>query len=147
MANKIDTVMDAIKTKLDELVSVDGTGVLKAVQRRVISPLTESNVPILGLVVSRMRRRGGPAGGAPWEAQALVMLCARGKSTKADESITNLVAEVDAKIEALIDAGTAGGAIDGPEWDYWYQGIGDSLVPVGAIGALRISVEGPLKTS
>lgn len=146
MANKFDTVMDAIELKLKELVSQDGTGVLKAVERRVITPLTEVRAPVLGLVLTRARRRGGPVGAAPWEADVLLMLCTRSKNTKADESITDLVAEADAKIEALVDAGTAGGGIDGPSWDFWYHGIGDALVPVGAMGTLRISVEGPLKT-
>jgi hypothetical protein len=146
MANKVDTLMDAVETKLAELVSADGTGVLKAVERRVINALTEPRVPILGLVPSDATRRGGQGATAAWEVAVLVMLCTRAKDVACDESITEIMAEIMGKLDALNASDSPGGSIDMPGWHFWYR-IGDSEVPVGAWGTLRLGVTGTLKTA
>lgn len=141
MANKIDTVIDAVETKLNELVEADGSGVLAAVERGVINPLKGQQLPVCGVAPSRFRREG-----AIWVCEMLIMLAARTGTGDADTAITDVLIEVDAAIEALVDAGTAGGVIDDPVWDSWYQPRGDSLAVVGAIATLRFKVESPLKT-
>lgn len=142
MANRIDNCVDAIQTKLTtDLVKADGTGVLKAVKRAVISPFTEPNPPVLGLVVSRLSRES-----TTWTAQVLLMLAANAGGMTCDERVTDLIARTDDKIVELIDAGSAGGCIDRPVWDAWY-GLaqrGQPLQHVGALGTLRIRVEDPL---
>ena len=141
MANKIDTLIDAVETKLNELVAADGTGVLKAVKRGVINPLKQQQVPVCGVAPSRFRREGDI-----WVCEILLMLAVRAGTGDADAAITDVLIEVDAKIEALVDAGTAGGFIDDPFWDSWYQPRGDSMACVGAMATLRFKVEAPLKT-
>ncbi len=140
MANRIDTVMDAIETKLKTLVAADGTGVFKAVERAVINPLTANNPPVISLVISRLYREG-----ATWTADVLVMIMADKTSATPDQRVTELVANADGAISALIDAATAGGVIDRPVWDFWYAaGSSNPQSLVGAIGGLTIRVEDPL---
>jgi len=142
MANRIDNCVDAIEAKLKSgLVKADGTGVLKAVKRGVISPFTETNPPVLGLAVSRLSRDS-----TTWTAEVLLMLAANAGSLTCDERVTDLIARTDDKIVELIAAGSAGGSIDRPIWDAWY-GLaqrGQPLQHVGALGTLRIRVEDPL---
>ena len=143
MANKIDNVIDNLETQLKTLVSADGTGVLKSVERRIPNPFAERNPPVLGLVISRVYREIGKI----WIAEGGLFLVANKGQTTADETITELVAEIDAQIEALMNSGSAGGSIDNPIFDFWYAPNADNgpLMHVGATGSLRIRVEGPLK--
>ncbi len=143
MSNKIDTVVGNIVTKLEELVEADGTGVFKAVQRAVINALTEINPPIFALAVDRLQCDQGT-----WTAHVLLQIAANRGGSAADTTVTDLIAEADAKIRELAAAGTAGGGIDQIIWDPWYTPGRSSgyLDHVGAIGALRIRVDNPLKT-
>ena len=142
MANKLDSLLDAIETKLGDLV---GTGVLKAVCRRIITPLTEVRLPICALLPSAAFRQGGEAATGDWEATALLMVCTRAKDTKADQSISDIMAEISAKLDALNDSDSPGGSIDMPRWDFWYA-LGTANVPVGAMASLRLQFTGALKT-
>ena len=146
MANKIDTAMDALETKLKELVEADGTGVLKAVERRIINPLTETNLPICGLLPAEAFRHGGQAATADWEVPVLVMVCTRAKGVQADQTITEIIAEIQAKVDALNASDAPGGVFDLPRWDFWYN-LRLTDVPVGAWGSLRIKFTGTLKTA
>ncbi|HUX00232.1 MAG TPA: hypothetical protein VMY35_04565 [Phycisphaerae bacterium] len=146
MANKIDTAIDAIETELKKLVEADGTGVLKAVVRRIINPLKETNLPICGLVPSEVVRHGGLGATADWQIPVLLMVCTRSKDVEGDATITEIIAEIQAKLDALIASAAPGVAFDLPRWDIWYRpGLTD--VPVGAWGSLRISITGTLKTA
>ncbi|HUT58050.1 MAG TPA: hypothetical protein VNA25_09405 [Phycisphaerae bacterium] len=144
MSNKIDTVMDNIVTQLGELVEADGTGVFKAVQRAVINALTAVNLPIFACAVDRLQCDQGT-----WTAHALLQIAANKGGSAADSTVTDLIAEADAQIRALAGSGAAGGGIDQIIWDPWYRPGNNPahLDHVGAIGSLRIRVEGTLKTS
>lgn len=142
MSNKIDTVMDAVETKLNELVESDGSGILKVVKRGVINPLKAQQTPVVGVAPSRFRRETDI-----WICEMLLMLACRTGGGDADAAITDVLIEVDAKIEALVDAGTAGGVIDSPVWDSWYTPRRDQMALVGAIASLRFRLEAPLKTA
>ncbi len=141
MANKIDITLDAIETKLNTLVPAT----VKVVTRRIINPFTEHSVPVIGLAISRLHRERGNS----WIADVLIMIAANKGGVEADQTVTELVAEVDDKIDELVTAGTAGGMIDTPMWDFWYDAASmeTPLQHVGAIGGLRIRVESSLKTS
>ena len=142
MANKIDNVVDAIEAKLKAgLVKADGTGVLKAVKRGVVSPFTERNPPVAALAVSRLSRES-----STWTAEVLLMLVANAGGVSCDERVTDLIARIDDKIVELINAGSSGGCIDRPVWDFWYALAqrDQPLQHVGAMGTLRIRVEDPL---
>jgi len=143
MANKISNVIGAIERGLAGLV-VDGR--LKAVQRRIINPLTEAQLPVLGLMPSTLRRDGGPRGSRTWVCQLLLMLAVRRGAGELDERIIDAVAAVDAAVDAVADAGTSGGVIQAPTWDLWAHPVEGALQPVGAMGTLEIRVEGPLAT-
>lgn len=138
MANKLTTVIDAIQAQLETLSS------LKAVQRGLINPVTEKNLPVVALAAHRLRRRDGV-----WECDLLIQaMPTRDSTIDPDEATADLVAELQDKIEALIDAGTAGGYIAEPVWDCWYTpGSGKfPLRPVGAVGMTTIAIDGALKT-
>lgn len=144
MANKIDTVMDNIETKLNELVQADGSGVFKALQRAVINALTTVNPPIFAVAVDHLQCDQGT-----WTAYVLLQIAANRGGSAADSTVTDLIAEADAQIRALAGSGAAGGGIDQIIWDPWYRPGNNPahLDHVGAIGSLRIRVEGTLKTS
>ncbi len=141
MANKIDNVISAIATKLNEL--VDGT--LKVVKRRVIIPATVGPaLPELGIALSTFRRERNT-----WICDLELFLVVQKGGGEPDEAITEVVAKVDDKIVVLIDAHTAGGVIDRPIWDAWLDPSDpDSpLSIIGAVGRVRIRVEDPILVS
>ena len=141
MSNKVDTAMTALTTALNALVT---SGVLKSVRRGVINPLTETTItsPVLALACSRMRRESGSF----WVLDVLIQIAAAQKATLADGAIAELVAAVDGAIETLSAGTSIGAVLDQPTWDFWYVQAGAGLVPVGALGALRMQLESPLKT-
>ena len=143
MANKIDNVMDNIAAALaTALVEADGSGVLKSITRGVIAPATVRNPPEMGLAISRLSRES-----TTWEVDGLMTLVANKGGVAADETITELVAGIDAAFTALIEAGTAGGSLDRPVWDLWASAANPTapLALVGAMGGFRIRVQDPIK--
>jgi hypothetical protein len=142
MANKLDNAIQAVKEALETLVS---NGVLRSVKRGIIEPLTEIEQPVLAFAVSRVQRTGGPVAAREYTCEiALQLVCRRGEGD-VDDPFLDVLGEVDACLDSLSVAGTAGAAIDAPVWDAWYVPQDEALVPVGAIGSLRIRVRGPLK--
>jgi hypothetical protein len=141
MANKIDTVIAALKTQFDTLVT---SGVLKAVSREVLLPFEQSPVPALGLALSRLSGTG-----VTWEAELAIMLVGNRGNSAGDAAVTELIAKVHGQIITLRAAGSAGGFIDLPVWDLWHarEGAGMPLQLVGAVASLRIRVEDPLLTT
>jgi len=141
--NKFTAVVKNIATKVGELVSADGSGVLKAVKRAVIVPANAGQTPTLGIVLGDFTREDGFF----WSGNLMLMLVASKGGKQIDESVVDLCADVTAKIDALVTAGTAGGRVDAIKWQTWYQ-PGENpaaLDNVGAIGQARIVVENPLK--
>jgi len=146
MANRIDNCLDSIEAKLKaDLVKADGTGVLKVVERRIINPLIEVNVPVFSFVPSRGERKGEQGSYQDWDIALLGQLCTRGKNTKCDEAVTELAGEIMASLKAWNDGNAPGGVIDVPVWDFWYQPHQQALVPVGALFAMRLQLDGQLK--
>ncbi len=145
MANRIDNALDAIEAAL---VVLREAGTLKAVRRGLINPQTQHVVPAVGIVPTDARRAGGPSGSYVWNVPVLLMVCTAGQQAKADQSITELMGEIEAAINTLEAAGTAGCTIDLPRWDFWYTpGAAGTLVKVGAWGMLDLRIDGPLKIS
>lgn len=139
--NKIDIAVDNVRTKLLELVSADGSGELKSVERKCIVFGTVNNPPVLGLFIDEFWRETNT-----WFANALIMLQANKGDLTVDKRIITLAGLVDKKITELADSGSAGGVIDRPRWMTWTtmaaQGAG--VRPVGAIGEMRIRVADPV---
>ncbi len=142
MANKIDTVIDAVETALNALVL---SGVLIAVKRGVINPLKQQQVPVCSLAPDSAVRRGGEGDKANWDVLVQVQVCTRAEKSVCDQKITDLVAEVQGKIDALNASDSPGGVFDMPRWNFWYR-TGDTGVPIGAVANLRIQITGTLKT-
>ena len=141
MSNKVDTAMTTLTNALVRLV---GQGYFKSVRRGVINPLTETSItsPVLALACSRMRRESGSF----WVVDVLIQIAAAQKATLADGAIAELVAAVDDAIADLADGSSSCGVLDQPTWDFWYVHASAGVVPVGALGALRMQLESPLKT-
>ena len=142
MSNRIDTAMSAIETALKTLVETNGTGVLKAVERRLINPHLEQNVPVLGLVPLRADRVGG-AGGT-WTVTVQLALCTRGKRDEGGADASEIMAAVQGAINTLAATSKTGWQVDLPGWTFWFANLGDYLVPCGARGTLRITISGDL---
>jgi hypothetical protein len=136
MANKLSTVLGAIKAKLEELVA-DGT--VKKIRRRPIIAPQENNPPVVGLVLDKFKRAG-----RNWDATALVMIVVKAGEGEAEEAAVEMVKLVDGKIDAAAKSGTAGGAIDTPEWQTWAIPAGEDtgLQIAGALGTVRLRVDG-----
>lgn len=135
MANKIDTAISAIQTKLAELVTAT---TVKAVEQAMHDPLTEQRVPVIGLLFMGCSRRGGTA--APlWQADVVVRIVQRTKAGQSGSSITDLIKAVQEKL----DAATVAGAVELGNWMAWYH-FGVANVPVGASCAMKIVFEGNL---
>jgi len=143
MANKIDTNLDAIVTKLEELVEADGTGVLKEVVPRLVNPFTEAKVPICG-IVPRQARRDSRKG--YWDVAIDLRVCTKSKEAEAAQTISEIVAAVQEKLDALTDGSTPGWDLDMPGWFFWFALGPQYLAPVGARTMLRMTIHGDLKT-
>lgn len=150
MANKIDNTVDAIETAIGAIVQEwggtewveDGSKPFTALKRGVINPFKEPNVPAIGITISRLYRER-----ETWIAELLVMLAANKGDVSCDERVTELVAQLDPKIMSVNGAG-AGGIVDQPTWDFWYDARDLDSAPlahVGAIGNVRIRASDPLK--
>jgi len=137
MANALDTAIDEIQTALDGIESP----AIRRVARRPLNAFAESAVPAIGLFALHVERSGG-AGGTHTMYVGLHVL-ARSKDTKADESITEIMAAVEAALDTLTDT-TAKPSVTMPRWDFWYAAHGKALVPCGAQAVLRVQHTGAL---
>ena len=137
--NKIDTAIDAIETDLGALVTA---GTVKAVEQALHNPLTERRVPVIGLYPLRAGRAGGSA--APlWEVSLAVRILARAKGIQASETITELVATVQARLDALSDSASIAASIELGTWQFVYHSAVTNS-PVGAMAILTLRFEGSL---
>jgi len=144
MSNKLDTLFQAIVTKLTTLVSANGTGVLRSVVTRPINPLTETVVPIVGVLMADLNRQGGSPASREWTGGVMIALCTRCQGAVAPATISELVAQVEAVLDALPTDGTAKGSIDQPRFSFWWQKALDAQAPVGAVLEYRLRISGPL---
>ena len=138
MANKIDTVMDAIAGALEALVTAK---TFRAFHRNVVNPQEASQVPCVYLMLNTFRRQGDI-----WDAEALIGIICRSDGSASDSDITELCGEVDNAVTALQDgSGTVGGNIDQPTFDVWYH-MPQNGAKVGAVATIHFTVAAPLKT-
>lgn len=140
MANRIDTALDALAAQFAELVAA---GTLAAVRREWIVPAQAADVPVLGLWPDRFRRQGATAATRLWTVDCLLMLLTRSETQVADQTVTDLIAAVSGKIDEFNAADGPGGVADMPTWEIWMD-VGRPTVPCGAIGGLRLRVDGIL---
>lgn len=139
MANKIDTLIDAVQTKLEELVTA---GTVKAVEQKLHDPMQEQRVPLIGIVPLSAARRGGSA--APqWVVTAAIRVLARCKASAGSGTLTELIAAVQAKLDALSDSGTFGAALELGNWELTYH-FQVSQSPVAAAAMMKLTFEGNL---
>ena len=138
MANKIDTAIDAVQTKLEEL----APATVKAVELKLHNPLTQQRIPVIGLYPLRASRTGGSS--APlWEVALAVKILSRAKATSAKATITELVAAVQAKLDALSDSAALRASIDVGTWQFIYH-MSVTNSPVGAMAIATLTFEGAL---
>ena len=138
MANKLSRALGNIETKLKELVT-DGS--LRAVERRVIRPFQEMQLPVLGIKITQYGRQAGKV----WTADVVLMLATQAGAGADDEPNIDLAGKVDKKIQALADSGSAQCLIDAPTWEPWEAAReGGALAPIGNLGGLKITVDEPL---
>jgi len=140
--NQITRVKNGLVAALNGLVKADGSGVLKSVVHHPIRAGSTIYPPVIGVAVSRVRRET-----TTWFADVALMLAAGKGSDTPEDAVLETLAEVDAVVEAFIDTFAVGGSLDQPTWDLWYDApnTNSPLQLVGAIGAMRIRIEGPLK--
>jgi len=139
MANALDTAMDEIETALKAISSPT----IRRVARRPLNPFAESALPAIGTFPLHVERSGGPA--ATHTMYVALHCLARSRDTTADETITEIMAAVEAALDALTDT-TAKPSVTMPRWDIWYAAHGKDLVPVGAQAVLRVQVTGALSS-
>jgi len=140
MANLIDNAMDVLVAKLvTEL--VDG-GSFKAVARRVVNALAEPAAPVLGLVPSAAVRTRKAGGTVTWEVTLAMAIVARSKDTDSDAAVSELLADLDAALTAYNALAAPKGVADMPRWQFWYAHKHETLAPVGAVGTIRLRVDG-----
>jgi len=140
MANRIDNAVDALEAQLAELVAAK---TLAAVKRELLIAGEQTDLPVLGLFVDEARRRGGSGDGEVWEVECLLMLATRAEGAAADQAVFELVGAVQGKIDEFNAADGPGGVADLPHWQTWIE-PGRPVVPCGAIGTLRLTVDGTI---
>ena len=139
MANKIDTAISAIQTKLAELVTA---GTVKAVEQQLHDPMTENRYPLVGILFDGASRSGGTA--APlWKVDAILRIVHRTKAGAGNASLTDLIAAVQAKLDALSDSTTFGAGIELGRWQAGHH-FQVANVPITASMAMRLTFEGNL---
>jgi len=148
VANRLSTIVAAFETAANTLVPAT----LKAVQRGPINPFTEVDrqAPSLGIYVSRAGWDGGPADDPAQGAVVILELVTQQATGDLDETILDLVAEIENVILAAMAAnsGLGGGAVRSFDVEPWYHvDTTHPLVPVGAVMRCRISFDGKLKTA
>jgi len=139
VANKLSAVMEKIETGLAGIVNPD-SGPVKRLYRRLIVPSKALEMPAVALWFDAIRRSEKRI----WTGDAIVQLVALTGTDDADTAVLDLVARLDAAIQAVADSGSSGGGIDQPSWDLWYMPGADEFVRVGAVGRFRVTVEAPL---
>jgi len=137
----VNTILDSLKPALDALVAAE---TLRQVVERDVLP---NETLVLGVLPSEVYRTGGSAGERSWEMDVFLPLavCGDGKADRF-ETVSEVIAEVDAAIEAWDAGGGNHCSVDRYRWRYWaVAGKNNRLLPVGAVGSLRVSFDGPLK--
>jgi len=145
VANRVSTVVTAIETALNTLVS----GTLTVVYRRSLTPLKETKLPAAGVWVSGVAWDRGPPGGPAQTANLVIDLAVRQGTGEIDETVLNLAAEIESAIitAAAADGGLGGGALTSFRVEPWIHIDRDNaLVPVGAMIFLTVTVDGKLKS-
>ena len=138
----VNTILDSLKTALD---AIAGQG--KPLRQVVDRDVLPSERLVLGILPSEAYRTGGPAGERSWEMDLLLPLavCGDGQADRF-ETVNEVIGEIDAAIEAWDVAGGNYCSVDRYRWRYWVvAGKNSRLLPVGAVGSLRVSFDGPLK--
>jgi hypothetical protein len=139
MANKIDTAIAAMVTKLAELVTA---GTLKAVEQQLHDPMTENRYPLVGILFDGASRSGGSA--APlWKVDCILRILHRTKAGAGSQSLTDLIAAVQAKLDALSDSTSFGAGIELGRWQAGHH-FQVANVPIAASMAMRLTFEGAL---
>lgn len=139
MANKIDTAIDAVKTKLEELVA---TETVKAVELKLHNPVTEKRVPVIGLYLLQAGRSGGDA--APqWKVRLTLKILTRCKAESASETITELIAAATPKLDELSNSSDIQAGIEFGTWQFVYH-MNVTNSPVGATCILTLTFDGAL---
>ena len=75
------------------------------------------------------------------------MLLEKGKQIECDETISEIMKNIQAKIDELTAGSKAGWQIDMPGWNAWYGTTPDYRTPVGAWTRLRMTIHGDLDSS
>lgn len=140
----VNTILDSLKTALETLTGSQDAG--KPLRKVVDRDIGAGDIRTLGILPSVARRRGGPAGERSWEMDVILPMLVHGDG-KADrfETVTEIIGDINAVLEAWDAASGNGGTIDMYEWIYWAVPGDKRLMATGARGSLRISFEGPLK--
>jgi hypothetical protein len=139
MANRINTAIAAMVTKLQELVT---SGTVKAVERQLHDPVSENRYPLVGVLFDGAARSGGSA--APlWKVDVILRIVHRTKGGAGDESLEDLIAAVQAKLDALSDSTTFGAGIELGRWQAGHH-FQVANVPITASMAMRLTFEGAL---
>ena len=142
MSNKIDNAMDVLAAKLTlDLVT---NGSFKALERRLINPFTQATFPVVGVIPLGTRRTTKNAATEVWETPLSVRICCRAKDDEGDAAITERLAEFMAAVDAYNALAAPRGVVDKPDFHFWYIADQETLVPVGAIGTLRLKTDGVL---
>ena len=142
MSNKIDNALDVLVAKLTADLVTGGN--FKAVERKLINAFTQPTVPVLGLLPMSSRRTHKTAATEVWVTTLSARICCRSKAAKADEAITERLAEFVAALNAYNALGTPKGVVDLPQINYWYLSDAETWMPVGAICTLRLRTDGAL---
>lgn len=145
VANKVDAILDAIETKLAELVTA---GAVRQVVRRPMNPATEKIRPSMSVVCGDLRRAGGPHDKRIWRMTVSVGILASEARASIEGNVVELIALADGKLEALDQAsGTLGGGMDIPDWQFAYWPTGENtFARIGATASFRVTFEGPIAT-
>jgi len=151
VANRLSTLISAVVAGLETLVDA---GTLASVRRGVLNPLTEptGGLPVAAVMVDDPRAEAGPPGGEAWQAVLYVAVACRSvAATPKDQTLLDLVAEVDAALAAVRTGGSAGGLVGSCRWETWPFGLADradSVAPetLAAVGRVEVKVDGGLKT-
>ena len=135
MANKLNTALDNIESALKAV-----TGI-RYCERQLILP-THQPRPAIGIVCGGNLRREGKS----WTCTAMLQLLTASTRGDVDEGLLDLIQAITDAMDTLANGGSAGAAMDSPDWDPWVMPGTDrgQAVVAGAIGLFRLRVSDPL---
>ena len=142
MANKIDTAIDAVLAAFTARM-VDGVRVFKNCKTELVNPM-ESEVlcPYVAMVLGGVPHVGGPAAARQWNAELLIEVVAVSKSSQADATISELIANAEYVLDHL---GSIGAVVEMPKWAVQHN-LTPSRTFVWATGTADVRIMGPLLT-